>query len=220
MPKKPLDPTDAMYERGTDKSPYARAMIPHLPSTTDEEIIVRMYLEEGACIGDIAKKTGVTPMKVKSIVNAARLKRKSEAIKETITKSIFEKKAPVLEAIIDGGLVCLLEWMREFANSGKHKNLSVEEAQKFTALVERVSGMWRLDLGKSTQNVAVLVQDARRDISQVLADLQKPASEGGDPFKDYAPKPQQAALPVPPEKFIIDLPMTETVSVGRDPKST
>lgn len=159
--------------------------LPFIPISRQEELIIRSYLDDGKRPSEIAEKRGINIEVVNSVIQRAQLKRKADNIKEDIKEVMFKDKVPVMEAIGDLGLVGLLEWMESYVGTGKHKKMSVDDAQRFTNVIEKLHGMYRLQLGKSTQNIAVAIEHSNKTMEQLLEDLKKPSEEGGDPFVEY-----------------------------------
>lgn len=155
-----------------------------------QELVVRSYLDDGMTPNQICDEHALDPATVNTIIRQARLRKKADSIKKDIEKRIFEDKLPILEAIGDAGMVCLLEWMQELHDSGRHLTMAPDNAAKLMGIIKDLHGMFRLEMGKSTQNVDVLIEKNERTVSVILHELQKPSEEGGDPFVVY---PEAAA---------------------------
>jgi hypothetical protein len=155
------------------------------PATEQQELIVRSYLEGGLTAPEIAKKLQLPNSTVNHVIRSARLRRKADHIREDVKSEIFSDKVPVLAAIGDMTLVGLFEWVQSFVQTGKHKKMDTSQAKDLTHIIEKLHTMFRLEVGKSTQNLSVMITESERSIQTIIADLKKPPSEGGDPFVEY-----------------------------------
>lgn len=159
--------------------------VPYIPMSKQEELVIRRYLDDGLSPKDISERHKINIEVVYSVIRRAQLRKKADGIKEEVKDELFKDRVPVLRAIGDTGLVALLEWFQLFTSTGAHLKMEVEEAAKLEKIIEGLNNMVRLDLGKSTANVAMMVEHSTKTMEQVLKDLNKPAAEGGDPFVDY-----------------------------------
>lgn len=149
-----------------------------------EKIVLNAYLKDGKKPSAIAVETGIPRSQVLRILKNADVTRRALAIQESVRRTIFKDKAPVLEAVADYGIVALVEWLQDFISKGRHKNMSPKEAKSIVDMVSSVDEMWRLTVGKSTQNIAIkqLVMSAENNLKTIADALNKPIEEGGDPF--------------------------------------
>lgn len=149
-----------------------------------EKVVLDLFLKENKKASEIIKETGIPSSQVVRILRHADVSRRALAIQESIKRSIFRDKAPVLEAVADLGLVALIEWLQTFIAKGQHKKMTPKEAKSIVEMIEKVDSMWRLTVGKSTQNIAIkqLVMSAENNLKTIVEQLNKPIEEGGDPF--------------------------------------
>lgn len=152
--------------------------------------LVRRFQNEGLSVRQIAERTGLSYGEIGNVVHTQKTALKAANIAESVKEKLFEEKVPVLEAIADRSLIGLLEWVDSFMRCGLHKKMDVTDANKLTNIVERLHTMFRLELGKSTSNVAVAITDSKLSMERVLRELKKPAAEGGDPFIEYPALPE------------------------------
>ena len=166
------------------------ADVPWLPTeatTRDFKLrtVCEEYLENGATIDEIAVKYDMHPAEVRGIVKNSALRLRGIDIGESVKEKLFHDKVPVLEAIGDTGLIAIYEWMDNLVKTGAHKKMDVEEIKKVTEIVEKLHTMYRLNIGKSTQNIAMMMEQSKKNINEIIIELQAPSEQGGDPFGNY-----------------------------------
>ena len=200
-------------QNGEGETPYDGPRRRALRATSEEEVVIRSYLDDGLSAKEIADEYGFHPGMVNGVISGARLRRKAERIKNEIKEKIFGEKVPILEAIGDKGLIALYEWLDSFVGSRDHLKMTTLEANQLVAIVKELHTMFRLELGKSTQNFALqgAIEHTSKTMEQILVSLKTPSEQGGDPFINYAKVPQ---LDAPPEKLVI--PTLEAVDVKRE----
>lgn len=215
--KSSSDSRDIYKQRGEDDSPYVGET--RMSKQDIHESIIRSYLEDGLTIPEVADRLALHPGTVRAVLEKTKLKRKAARIEEEVREAVFTKSVPVLRAIGDMGLVALFEWVSNFVRTNRHLNMTTLESQQLTGLLEKLHTMTRLELGKSTSNIAMAgrIDVAAKSLNEILTLLKKPPEEGGDPFVSYhQPDPATLALDAPPEKvnFAIE---AEKVPVQLDP---
>jgi len=181
--KRDEEQSSLMKQRGEGQD------VPYVPAkymTPDEknEKILKLYFGGMTDPVDIADELNLYPPEVRGFIARSQARKKAEAIKETLTKAVFDKKLPVIKEIVGVSLTGVLEWVEGFVSSEKHLKMSVHQARTFAGLMKDVYEMSRLELGKSTHNVAI-VQKVEKDVNVVLDKLRAEPERGGDPFVDY-----------------------------------
>lgn len=157
----------------------------YMPTSKRQDLIIRTYLDDGLTPQQIADRFALHPNQVRGVISKACLRRKADLIREDIKEALFEEKVPVMEAIGDRGLVALLEFLDNFVLHEKHLKMNLKEAKQLAEVIEKLHSMYRLQLGKSTQNVAVAIEHSSKSMEEVLRSLAAPSEEGGDPFRTY-----------------------------------
>ena len=177
-PKKIAEPVVDKQDPQEHRLPL-RAMSPGMAK---EMIYKEMLLNPKATPYELAQKIRLPVETVRAWMNNNAIAIKGERIGELVQTAVFKDKVPILTSIADNGLIALFEWLAQFVATKEHLNMSVKTAKDLTDVIEKLHGMYRLEIGKSTSNVDVMIQKTEKNISVILANLAKPPAEGGDPF--------------------------------------
>ena len=159
------------------------------PADVRAVIMQDLILHPNASARDIAKRTNLNPILVAKCLRTINISKRTDEIQELVKQAIFKDKVPVLTAIADTGLVALFEWLSQFVDQKQHLAMSVKTAKDLADLIEKLHSIYRLESGKSTQNIDMMIQKAEKSINVILDTLKKTPEEGGDPFGAVSNEP-------------------------------
>lgn len=133
------------------------------------------------------KNLEVGPKRVRDVMRKAYLREHAKEQRQEIYKEVYKDKIPIVEDIVGLSLSSLKEYL---LNLQEHKELlftlSPKDATSLAAMAIKLNEMLRLELGKSTQNVAVQVE-TRHSLSLTVSALEK--LKAIDPVFEYGDLP-------------------------------
>lgn len=145
----------------------------------NNELVMRLYCQDGLTKGQIIKQSKLPPRVVDAIVRRLKLRQQTEALRQEITEEILREKVPLLKNITSINLMSILDWSIELRTSEKYKKMSIQDAAGLMKLSKDAFEMSRLEEGKSTQNFGI-AHRVEKELATVLQDLRTI-----DPFVDY-----------------------------------
>jgi hypothetical protein len=159
------------------------------------ESVMKLQVK-GHTVNEIIALTEIDERTVRRITKQEVFADGVQEIKQKITKEAFKGKVPVIKDIISRSLTAIQETLMTFENEDVRKEMLSRPAdiQALTKVVSDLNNLLRLELGESTQNIAIK-SNSYQETRVVLQELRKI-----DPVFDYP------ELPAPPK----ELPPPET----------
>jgi len=160
----------------------------HWKETPEWQRNVRSVLklkERGFELSQISAVSNLEIMTVNRIIE-------EEEVNQSIIKSIWSKKIPVMQDIVGMGLDGIRETLKDMSDPEVRRTMigSVQDLTALTRVVESLNMLLRLEEGKSTANVANKYTHSYIETRAALQELSKV-----DPVFDY-PKTEISLAPV------------------------
>lgn len=144
-----------------------------------KKAVVKMFIE-GKSVPEIAAASPLPFKKVTSLIEATQKKISVKDVRQEVKEEMLLAKVPILEEIVSLSLNTVKEFLVELStNEVKKVLLTTKEAKDIMAICKDLNEMLRLELGQSTQNLAV-VEMSYDQTKNLLDDLR-----AKDPVFEY-----------------------------------
>ena len=136
-----------------------------------EQEITQKYIE-GLGVPEIAAETGYTEKQIRFVITNANLKKQAETHRKEITQAVLEDKVPLLKKITQLSLTTLASYLEDLSTDEEKKsNLTTKDGLDLANITHKINEVLRLELGQSTQNVAVQAQVTHDQAQGILEHL-------------------------------------------------
>lgn len=145
------------------------------PNKTDKEIIEQfLELSQGqpttAAVAETAVALNLSVNRVASAVKKFKAKEEAKVIRQKVVEEVYEDKIPLMKDIVG----ISLSKLKQFISAVEIENIeTIQEAKALKDIACDLNSMLRLELGQSTENIAINAQ-AQYTIEhtqKLLADL-------------------------------------------------
>lgn len=130
----------------------------YYPNKSDKEII-ETFLEASTngfsdkeALEETARECNLTTTRVAKAVKKQKLKEEAKKIRQEITEEIYKEKVPLMQDIVGLSLQKLKDWLQRLTPDDIQ---GPKDAQCLANIATSIENLNRLELGKSTVNVAI-----------------------------------------------------------------
>lgn len=123
---------------------------------------------DAQAIFETAAELGIATKKVDRAIRRKDIKNHAKQIRTKITEELFKEKIPMMKNIVGVSLHGILNFLKDFEPS------TIDEARALALVFKDIQMMLRLDMGQSTENIAVQHSGAYtiEQTQKLLVDLQ------------------------------------------------
>lgn len=129
----------------------------YYPNKSDKEIIevflkASVGLKEREALEETARTLNLSTVRIAKAVKKQKLKEEAQKIRQNITEEVYKEKVPLMQDIVGLSLSKLKDWLMALQPEDIE---SPKDAQSLANIASSIENLARLELGKSTVNVAI-----------------------------------------------------------------